>query len=64
MADFDQYSLFSGQNPVILRRDPCFRNVLCADELGAQDLSLITRHERGTVQHKGRDIRIVSIMEH
>lgn len=37
--------------------------VECADELGARDLTIITRHERGTVQHKGRDIRIVSIME-
>ena len=37
--------------------------VECADELGAQNLTLITRHESGACQHKGHLVHIVSVRE-
>ena len=37
--------------------------VECADELGTKNMTIVTRHESGTAEYKGHDIRIVSIME-
>lgn len=35
----------------------------CADELGAKNMTIVTRYESGVMQYKGHDIRIVSIVE-
>lgn len=37
--------------------------VECADELGAQNMTIVTRNESGICQHKGHEIRIIPVTE-